>query len=1193
MTSIEIYRTGSPLVTLDIDEKTIFTKKLQGEHRITSEYIHSGASGLDLTIGDYITYPASGENYTINRLPTVTKINNSTFKYDIAFEANSYNLNKKILISSDDLADFSYNGSPADFLDLIIGNINEINPTWTAATGTNTSGVDKTLQFVNESCLSALGKVAEAYDFEYDINDKVIGLQDSISGSSGYSFKYGEASGLYKLERQQVLNQNIITRCYGFGSTRNIPYTYRDAAKRLTFVASGMAASGYLQSGSASGLYGIIEGQYTDDTIYPHRTGTLTGVVFAASGTGAWDTNADYLVDSAMDFDVNDYLLEGQTATIVFKSGDLSGIECEIWQYLDATKRFYITPFVDVDAAIRPNSVNYPASGDSYTIVNISMPQSYIDTAEAALQAATQAYLDKYSVPQVVYNIDIDPKHASGISLDLSVGDQVTIVDTDLDINSLIRISGIEFPLVNPYKIKAVIADFVPYTMQERIIKSAISNSKDTVSVDKNNRELSRLNTVDRSSLSDQIALKAPIASPTFTGTVILNPDVNNTGFNLMLFGDPSTRAAVMHTNTERGDLVLYYNGDSTAQLVAGMTAKSNVHGSFGVNTGINYDITHLSALHANGLDSPDTGSTPKGILTLGGTATSGCLTAGIDSASAFYSWIQSRDTSTTTKYPLSLNPTGGNVGIGETVPDGSLHITRSASNAQLKIERITSSPGAAWIYTNTDHLYFAKDNAGSPGSTRLKIGLNTGIIEHPSFVAGWFGNNWQIDNEGDAEFENLMIRGSARFRELIIDQLAVLSGSQLLSVGRGKILSVNTASSGVTLDDPNNKGACAFIAEDFFWIKNIDIDNGLFSDVRGQITAVSGVDLTISFAASGSNGAIEDIGEGDVIVQRGHPSSGLRQNLMYKTVSDDDAPFERTITGVDSLFAFNDLDNVKLQTGNLTSLASHDIVPASPGFGLYSDNAYLKGLIQAASGEIGGFTISEAEGLYAGSGITRVQMKPGAGFWAGATAIGDAPFSVTEAGVLKAESGTIGGFTIDATSIKDIAGLVGLSSVVTGGDDIRFFAGHATMASAPFKVTEAGYVIASKFIHLYVLSNDVIASYDPDIDNTSATYFLVKTITIGADLQGPKTLRITFDLKSITSGTVSGRIYRNSSPVGTERTVGTGGATYSEDITGWSAGDAIELYTKINDLTVARSSNFRLLGTFEPILDEVTGTVS
>ena len=77
-----------------------------------------------------------------------------------------------------------------------------------------------------------------------------------------------------------------------------------------------------------------------------------------------------------------------------------------------------------------------------------------------------------------------------------------------------------------------------------------------------------------------------------------------------------------------------------------------------------------------------------------------------------------------------------------------------------------------------------------------------------------------------------------------------------------------------------------------------------------------------------------------------------------------------------------------------------------------------IKGAITATSGVIGGFTSDPTDGFYAGTGATRVQMKPGAGFWAGATAIADAPFSVTQAGAVKATSGVIGGWTIGTDAI-------------------------------------------------------------------------------------------------------------------------------------------------------------------------------
>jgi hypothetical protein len=84
--------------------------------------------------------------------------------------------------------------------------------------------------------------------------------------------------------------------------------------------------------------------------------------------------------------------------------------------------------------------------------------------------------------------------------------------------------------------------------------------------------------------------------------------------------------------------------------------------------------------------------------------------------------------------------------------------------------------------------------------------------------------------------------------------------------------------------------------------------------------------------------------------------------------------------------------------------------------------------------------------------------------FYAGAiyTSRAAAPFRVTPAGALTATSGAIGGWTLAATSLTDTAGTTGLSSAVTAGDDIRFWAGHATPGSAPFRVTEAGALVAT-----------------------------------------------------------------------------------------------------------------------------------
>ncbi|MEE8568859.1 MAG: DUF559 domain-containing protein, partial [Anaerolineales bacterium] len=68
----------------------------------------------------------------------------------------------------------------------------------------------------------------------------------------------------------------------------------------------------------------------------------------------------------------------------------------------------------------------------------------------------------------------------------------------------------------------------------------------------------------------------------------------------------------------------------------------------------------------------------------------------------------------------------------------------------------------------------------------------------------------------------------------------------------------------------------------------------------------------------------------------------------------------------------------------------------------------------------------------------------------------------ILDASGITATAGVIGGWVLGTDSIKDAGGVVGMLSTVTGGDDIRFFAGHATPASAPFYVTEAGALVAS-----------------------------------------------------------------------------------------------------------------------------------
>ncbi len=115
------------------------------------------------------------------------------------------------------------------------------------------------------------------------------------------------------------------------------------------------------------------------------------------------------------------------------------------------------------------------------------------------------------------------------------------------------------------------------------------------------------------------------------------------------------------------------------------------------------------------------------------------------------------------------------------------------------------------------------------------------------------------------------------------------------------------------------------------------------------------------------------------------------------------------------------------------------------------------EGVITAAKIVAGTITTTEiATGTIAAINIAALTIT---GALIAASTITADKISVTS---LQAISASIGGFSIGATYVQDAAGTTGISSAVTGGDDIRFWAGHTTMASAPFRVTEAGALTAT-----------------------------------------------------------------------------------------------------------------------------------
>ena len=428
---MDIYRSGNIIKTVHPADDDKVVKKVMGENTLTIST--ELPAPFDFAVGDYLLF--SGEKYTLNISPKFKKVSENQFLYDLLFEGIEYELRKvQHLYYTANIvyvggSDFSLMGNAELQARIIVENLNRVQSGWSLGTFPSTTA--KNLTFSSNNCLEAITKIATEFATEYWIgSDKTVNI-----GKRGdilpVSLQYGNGNGLYTIERDNVNSKDIVTRLYAFGSASNLPKGYRSNAKRLQL------STAYIERNVSA--YGVIESSEIFEDIKPERTGTITAVgdIFSFS-------------DSSMDFDLNAesggntlYLIPGTPAKIHFQTGDLAGYEFELASYVHATKTFKVNKFTDEVAYDLPNSTLKPAVGDKYVIIDIYMPQSYVDDAEARLLVKAQESLNQNSEPNVTYKVTVDPLFIKDLGIIFKSGDYVSVVDSQLGIDRNIRIVSI------------------------------------------------------------------------------------------------------------------------------------------------------------------------------------------------------------------------------------------------------------------------------------------------------------------------------------------------------------------------------------------------------------------------------------------------------------------------------------------------------------------------------------------------------------------------------------------------------------------------------------------------------------------------------------------------------------------------------------------------------------------------------
>lgn len=478
---LNVYREGIVISTFDIDGGTIFSEKLQGARTITCPVAAENA--LPLQDGDYIIH--DGEVYIINTLPDFLKDGGKLQKeYNITFEAEFYLLLDTFILNDQGHADFPLYGSAVDHLNVIFANANRNDTGWTVGEVAATAG--EVINYNWTYVRTALDEIAAKFKLEWSFVGRTIRMVSQIGTDTGLTFEVGRAKGLHQISRTQDSGKSVVTRVFGVGGSRNIDSTYRAGVEpNLTFEGRYVETAGV-----TAGTERVREGKYENDQIYPRFNGNITSVVVNRDGANL--ITDVVITDTAIDFDINAHLQEGVTAKVSFRTGALTGSEFEIESYNAATKAIVLIPTSDTNGYVLPNDLNLPLVGDKFTLLDIRMPAAYVTAAELELRNASLQYLDDNDKSRLLFGVKPDPKFLRENNIVLKVGDRATAVESEVDLNEILRFTEISYPLVDTFDVTAAIGNEIAYNRVVKLFAEVLQTQRDVQVVDRRSAELAK-----------------------------------------------------------------------------------------------------------------------------------------------------------------------------------------------------------------------------------------------------------------------------------------------------------------------------------------------------------------------------------------------------------------------------------------------------------------------------------------------------------------------------------------------------------------------------------------------------------------------------------------------------------------------------------------------------------------------------
>lgn len=390
---------GTDIHNIDVDDSSYRYRSLMGKPQLVLKF--SMSEYIDIPVGAWCIF--QNERYVLNVATNLTKRGTRNIEYNMTMGGDEDRMGLyKMRNSVDRRLKYSMCAKPHEIVGEIVANLNERDGDGVWSVGDCIESSEKTIEFNHTYTDDALQQAAELFETEWEIVGKAISLHKvEYFKEDPLPLSYGKGNGFIPgVGRTTESDEMPIRRIYAQGGDRNIdrskyggwdegkkeyatsfPYKLSSAELRLP-ASQTLEYEGRTYRSDADGYYiervdkkpeAVKEDSLDCSEIYPSRVGRVGAVEVPNAAKNFYDI-IDRTIPESLNY--NDHLIAGETATVIFQSGMLSGKEFE-FKYKHAERRFELVP-QEIDGVAMPNETFKPEVGDTYAVFGIMLPDEYI-----------------------------------------------------------------------------------------------------------------------------------------------------------------------------------------------------------------------------------------------------------------------------------------------------------------------------------------------------------------------------------------------------------------------------------------------------------------------------------------------------------------------------------------------------------------------------------------------------------------------------------------------------------------------------------------------------------------------------------------------------------------------------------------------------------------------------------------------